>query len=161
VAGTTQGSFREDTGEVDEGAGNGRDRNAVAFGRVPWVDGPGTAGPDSFNAPFGGRQHLGRRRRALEQPPQVTGGTDAQQRAVPARKYRCEVAGFDARRLMSDPVDTSMNGDEGAPLEPPPDLLRRYPLPQQCFPSHDPMGAAGDSGDQPIGVPALLSHVNT
>jgi hypothetical protein len=122
---------------------------------------PGTMSLDSFNAPFSQRKHFGRRRRTLEQAPEVSGRFATQERPITTRKDRREVPSFRARRAMTDAINARILPMQRAPLKSPPDLFRRYPLPQQGFSGHDTAGATGDFSDHSIGSPALLLHRNT
>jgi hypothetical protein len=52
-------------------------------------------------------------------------GPSAQQRALATREHGREIARFDARRSVSDPVDAAMLAQEGAGAQPVLDLRDR------------------------------------
>jgi hypothetical protein len=136
VAGSCEGIEGEDGCEVDEGAGDGGDRDAAVDGGL---DAPPAVGGHPFDPPLRGRGDLGPRRRALEESPQVPRRRHAQHRVVAAGPDRREVPRFDARRPVADAIDAAVLPQQGTEGEPVIDLIPRDARREQLAAGHHAM----------------------
>jgi hypothetical protein len=83
--------------------------------------------------------NFGQRRGALQEPEEVRSGVAGQQRPIPTGPDGRHVPGLDARRLVADPENTSMNANKVAARHPSLDLRRAKAGIQQLAPSDHAM----------------------
>jgi len=68
----------------------------------------------------------------------------AEQGALPGGQHRGEVRGLDTGRLVADSMHPSMDPNQVAPPQPPPDLPARDARIEQLCAGHDPMPRTRD-----------------
>ena len=74
----------------------------------------------------------------------------AQHGARPARTNGRQVTGFDAVRFVPHEVNAAVRPDEGTEDEPMVDLILADARGHELRARHDPVRAAGESGDPPL-----------
>jgi hypothetical protein len=156
VAGSCQGIEGEVSGEVCEGAGDGRDGDRTPRRCV--VELPRSARPDAGHAARGACGHLWRRGRSLQQTEEMRGGAAAEQRALAAGHGGRQVAGLDARRAVADAVDAAMNRQQRAGPEPMLELGERDAGAEKLCPGHHPVLAGGQAPELPLRCAAFTRH---
>ena len=150
--------LRKDCGEVNERAGNSRDRNASEEGRLAAIHLPAPPQLQTVHAAAGRSRDLGRRRRALDQPEEIGGGPPAQHSAVPRRFHRCHVARLQARCLVPHAVDAPVNTNQQTHTDPARDLFPRDRCAKQFGATNDPVLSARDSRDFSLYRPGFYPH---
>jgi hypothetical protein len=103
------------------------------------LDTAGAVGGHAVHAPLRGRGHFSRRRRALDEAPQVRGGPPAQGRVVTAGPNGGEEGGVHAARAVPYAVDASMLAQERPGAQPLPDLRGRDARGEQLHARHHPV----------------------
>src|SRR5262245_30423175 len=91
----------------------------------------------------------------------MRGRPGSQEGALSAGENSREIPGLDTRRAMPNPIDTSMDGEQRAPLESRPDLRRRHPVRQQVRSGDDAVRTAGEPGHQLVDRAAFLLHTDS
>jgi hypothetical protein len=129
VEGAREVLGRKPGSEVNERARHGGDRNGAPDGGVAGVHAAGPAGPDAFHPALGGRDDLGRRRRALGQAEEMRGGRSREQRPVSASKDSGQVAGVGARRRVAHAIDAPVDRNQRAIGDPLGDFVARKARP--------------------------------
>jgi hypothetical protein len=89
----------------------------------------------------------GNERGALHEAEQVCSGAPAEERAFAASLDRCHVAGFEARRLVSNTENSAMNADQRAGVHALSNLVSRHPGVEQLLTGHDAMRTAGEASE--------------
>jgi hypothetical protein len=158
VAGAGEVVDREAGREIDERARDRGDGNAAPGRGVAWVDATGSAGSDAVDPSLGRGRDLGRRRRALEEPEQLTGRPPAQERSLAARVDGGEVTGLDARGRVADAIDAAVLSHERPRAKARIDLIRGHARAQQLRPGHHPVRRRRKPPENLLHCPALTGH---
>ncbi|MDQ3678303.1 MAG: hypothetical protein M3401_16150 [Actinomycetota bacterium] len=76
----------------------------------------------------------------------------AEERSVPARKYRCERTGDGPRGGMAPDVHAAVQPVQQPALQPPPDRAAPEAESEQLLARHDLELTIGDRGDPPVNM---------
>jgi hypothetical protein len=146
VAGPSQAVERKATGEVDEGARDGRDRDAAIAGEVGGVEVPRPVRDDTSDAALPDRGDLRCGRTGLDESEQMRGSEPAKRSPVTAGQHGGDVAGLNTRCPVAEAIDAPVLAMEQpharAPLHP----GARQPRLKQLADGNHAVLAAGNPG---------------
>jgi hypothetical protein len=124
--------------EVDERAGDRRDRDAAVARDLAGVQPPHAVDHDAGHPPVARRRHLRPWGGAAREAVDVRRRLPAQPAVVTAREHRSHVGGLDARRTVPDAVHAAVHGEQLA-AEPSLDRVGAEAGREQLRPRHDPV----------------------
>jgi hypothetical protein len=159
VAGAREVIRSQHRREIDESAWHRGDRDAAPSGDISAGE-TRLAHLDALGTPLRAGGHLRWRGGALEDPQQVPRRAAAQHGSFTTGQHRGEVARLDARRAMSDPVDTAMHAQERAATQPLLDLLAGNACLEELRARHNSMRFSGHPGQLPLHRRQFRLHSN-
>jgi len=158
VAGSRELFLGQDRGEVNKGARDGRDWDALYPRDLPRTE-PPPARLDALHPPLRGRRHLGTRRRLLDEAEVIRGRSIAEGCILATSLYSSNEGGLDAGRRVPDPVDAAVLRDQQPAVAPSADLLRRDSRVEQLAMTYHALGFRRDRRENLLDRPGLWPHM--